>query len=151
MSHPQTCFAQTRFHGPSALRERRRTFARVGVRAQLRQLRATGRYACFDLRWQSPAYDEHRTRWPCPAPMFWDSDVAKWLEGACYLLAERYDPEVDAAVRELAALIRAAQRDDGYLNVYFTVVEPGRRWTDIRDQHELYVRSLSPSLSSTNE
>ena len=27
MSHPQSCFTQTRFHGPSILRDRRRTFA----------------------------------------------------------------------------------------------------------------------------
>lgn len=108
----------------------------VGVKAQLKQLRETGRYDCFDLKWQ-PVYEEHRWKWPSPAPVFWDSDVAKWLEGACYLLADAYDPEVDAAVREIALMIRAAQREDGYLNVYFTVVKPGERWTDIRDQHEL--------------
>lgn len=136
MSHPQTQFAQTQFHGASVLRDRRRTFARVGVKAQLKQLRDTGRYDCFDLRWQ-PVYDEHRYKWPAPAPVFWDSDVAKWLEGACYLLADAYDPEVDAAVRHVASLIRKAQHPDGYLNVYFSVVKPGERWTDIRDQHEL--------------
>ncbi|RYP45411.1 hypothetical protein DL768_008233 [Monosporascus sp. mg162] len=136
--HPQTRFAETRFHGASVLRARRRTFARTGARAQLRQLRETGRYDAFRLRWQ-PAYDVDRYRWPCPRPVFWDSDVAKWLEGACYLLAAGpYDPEVDAAVRELAAMIRSAQQEDGYLNVYFTVVAPERRWTDIRDMHELY-------------
>ncbi|RYP78841.1 hypothetical protein DL771_000226 [Monosporascus sp. 5C6A] len=136
--HPQTRFAETRFHGASVLRARRRTFARTGARAQLRQLRETGRYDAFRLRWQ-PAYDVDRDRWPCPRPVFWDSDVAKWLEGACYLLAAGpYDPEVDAAVRELAAMIRSAQQEDGYLNVYFTVVAPERRWTDIRDMHELY-------------
>ena len=136
MSHPQSTFTQTQFHGPSVLRARRRTFARVGARAQLRQLRETGRYDCFDLEWQ-PVYDEYRTKWPNPAPVFWDSDVAKWIEGACYLLADAYDPAVDAAVRELALLIRDAQHDDGYLNVYFSVVKPGERWTNIRDQHEL--------------
>ncbi|RYO96658.1 hypothetical protein DL765_011520 [Monosporascus sp. GIB2] len=136
--HPQTRFTETRFHGASVLRARRRTFARTGARAQLRQLRETGRYDAFRLRWQ-PAYDVDRDRWPCPRPVFWDSDVAKWLEGACYLLAAGpYDPEVDAAVCELAAMIRSAQQEDGYLNVYFTVVAPERRWTDIRDMHELY-------------
>ncbi|RYP60198.1 hypothetical protein DL769_008222 [Monosporascus sp. CRB-8-3] len=136
--HPQTRFAETRFHGASVLRARRRIFARTGARAQLRQLRDTGRYDAFRLRWQ-PEYDVDRDRWPCPPPVFWDSDVAKWLEGACYLLAAGpYDPEVDAAVRELAAMIRSAQQEDGYLNVYFTVVAPERRWTDIRDMHELY-------------
>ncbi|KAI1372013.1 glycoside hydrolase family 127 protein [Hypoxylon crocopeplum] len=136
MAHPQTLFTQTSFHGPSLLQARRTTIGRVTVKAQLRKLRDTGRYAAFSLAWQ-PAYAD-RSRWPCPAPMYWDSDVAKWIEGACYLLAEEYDAEVDAAVRELVQMIRGAQREDGYLNTWFTIAEPERRWTNIRDQHELY-------------
>src|SRR5205085_9733007 len=27
---------------------------------------------------------------------------------------------------------------DGYLNSYYSTVEPKRRWTDLRDGHELY-------------
>ncbi|KAI0012272.1 glycoside hydrolase family 127 protein [Xylariaceae sp. FL0662B] len=136
MSHPQTLFTQTEFHGPSLLRSRRTTVGRQTVKAQLRKLKDTGRYYCFNLKWQ-PVYDD-RSRWPAPPSLYWDSDVAKWLEGACYLLAQEYDAEVDAAVRELAAMIRGAQQPDGYLNVYFTVVEPEKRWSNIRDQHELY-------------
>lgn len=135
MAHPQTLFPQTAFHGPSLLRRRRTTIGRVTAKAQLQKLKDTGRYACFSLRWQ-PAYGD-RSRWPCPAPMYWDSDVAKWIEGACYLLAEEYDAEVDAAVRELADMIRGAQRDDGYLNTWFTIAQPEDRWSNIRDQHEL--------------
>ncbi|KAL7623389.1 hypothetical protein AAE478_007071 [Parahypoxylon ruwenzoriense] len=139
MSHPQTVFTQTSFHGPSLLQARRRTIGRTTARAQLRKLKDTGRYECFRLR-RHPAHDDRSSRWPCPAPMYWDSDVAKWLEGACYLLAEEYDAEVDAAVRELAGWIRSAQREDGYLNSYFIIVgeEEARRWGNIRDQHELY-------------
>ncbi|KAI1085310.1 glycoside hydrolase family 127 protein [Whalleya microplaca] len=136
MSHPQTLFTQTSFHGPSLLRSRRTTVARSTVKAQLRKLKDTGRYDCFNLKWQ-PVYDD-KSRWPAPPSLYWDSDVAKWLEGACYLLAEEYDAEVDAAVREIADMIRGAQQDDGYLNVYFTVIEPDKRWSNIRDQHELY-------------
>ncbi|KAI1762185.1 glycoside hydrolase family 127 protein [Hypoxylon sp. FL1150] len=136
MSHPQTLFTQTEFHGPSLLQSRRTTIARSTVKAQLQKLKDTGRYRCFTLEYQ-PIYDD-RSRWPCPAPMYWDSDVAKWIEGACYLLSDEYDAEVDAAVRELADMIRGAQQDDGYLNTWFTIAEPGKRWTNIRDQHELY-------------
>ena len=32
----------------------------------------------------------------------------------------------------------AAQGDDGYVNSYYTVAEPGRRWTDLPQGHELY-------------
>ncbi|KAI0105162.1 glycoside hydrolase family 127 protein [Hypoxylon sp. NC0597] len=136
MSHPQTLFSQTSFHGPSLLQSRRTTIARSTVKAQLQKLKDTGRYQCFSLKHQ-PIYDD-RSRWPCPAPTYWDSDVAKWIEGACYLLAEEYDAEIDAAVRELADMIKGAQQEDGYLNTWFTITGIENRWTNIRDQHELY-------------
>ena len=31
-----------------------------------------------------------------------------------------------------------AQQPDGYLNTYFTVVAPDKRWSNLRDLHELY-------------
>ncbi|KAK1725359.1 uncharacterized protein BDZ83DRAFT_576784 [Colletotrichum acutatum] len=136
MSHPQTTFRQTTFTAPSLLRTRRATVSRNTVHAQLSQLRANGQYDCFKLGWH-PIYDD-RSRWPAPLHLFWDSDVAKWIEGACYFLVEEYDVEVDAAVRELVVMIRRAQHEDGYLNVHFSVVEPGKRWTNIRDMHEMY-------------
>ncbi|EXF74526.1 hypothetical protein CFIO01_02004 [Colletotrichum fioriniae PJ7] len=136
MSHPQTTFRQTTFTAPSLLRSRRATVSRNTVHAQLSQLRANGQYDCFKLGWH-PIYDD-RSRWPAPLHLFWDSDVAKWIEGACYFLVDEYDVEVDAAVRELVAMIRGAQHEDGYLNVHFSVVEPGKRWTNVRDMHEMY-------------
>jgi len=144
-NHPQTIFHETSF--PSAdsfsststplIQSRREIFHRVGVKSQLAQLHKTGRYKCFDLKWQPGTYDD-LSRWPCPPPMYWDSDVAKWIEGACYLLLDRYDAEVDAAVREIVDMMRSAQGEDGYLNLYFTVIEPDKRWSNLRDQHELY-------------
>ncbi|KAK1654192.1 hypothetical protein BDP81DRAFT_79343 [Colletotrichum phormii] len=136
MSHPQTTFRQTTFTAPSLLLTRRLTVSRTTVHAQLAQLRANGQYDCFKLGWH-PIYDD-RSRWPAPLHLFWDSDVAKWIEGACYFLVDEYDVEVDAAVRELVAMIRGAQHEDGYLNVHFSVVEPGKRWTNVRDMHEMY-------------
>ncbi len=35
-------------------------------------------------------------------------------------------------------MIRSAQQADGYLNIHYTVVEPGKRFTNLRDFHELY-------------
>ncbi|GKT45074.1 non-reducing end beta-L-arabinofuranosidase [Colletotrichum spaethianum] len=136
MSNPQITFRQTTFTAPSLLLTRRRTVSRTTVHAQLDQLRDNGQYDCFKLGWH-PIYDD-KSRWPAPLHLFWDSDVAKWIEGACYFLADEYDVEVDAAVRELVNMIRAAQHEDGYLNVHFSVVEPGKRWTNIRDMHEMY-------------
>ncbi|EFX02541.1 duf1680 domain containing protein [Grosmannia clavigera kw1407] len=136
MTNPQICFADTYFDGLSLLYDRREAIRRTTVKAQLQKLRDTGRFDCFKLQWH-PVYDEDYP-WPVPKSLFWDSDIAKWIEGACYFLTQSYDQDVDAAVCELVQDICRAQQDDGYLNVYFTVVDPAARWSNIRDQHELY-------------
>ena len=68
---------------------------------------------------------------------FWDSDVAKWMEGAAYSLAKHPDPTLEAKVDEIIDDIEKNQHPDGYFNIYFTVVEPEKRWSN-RDWHELY-------------
>ncbi|HEV7236195.1 MAG TPA: beta-L-arabinofuranosidase domain-containing protein, partial [Ktedonobacteraceae bacterium] len=90
----------------------------------------TGRIDNFRLNWK-PGME------PIPH-IFWDSDVAKWIEAASYSLATHPDPELEAKVDEVISLIVAAQQPDGYLNTYFTAVEPEKRWTNLRDWHELY-------------
>ena len=90
----------------------------------------TGRIGALRLDWK-PGME--------PVPhIFWDSDVAKWLEAASYSLATHPDAALEAQVDEVIRLIVAAQQPDGYLNTYFTVVEPEKRWTNLRDWHELY-------------
>lgn len=69
---------------------------------------------------------------------FNDSDVYKVLEGAAYSLADRPDPAMAKTVDDVIAKIAAAQQPDGYLNTYFTLVEPKKRWTDFRAMHEMY-------------
>lgn len=94
------------------------------------QCKETGRVDAFRLDWK-PGQE--------PKPhFFWDSDLAKWIEAASYSLASHRDPELDVLLDDVIALIASAQQPDGYLNVYFTAVEPGRRWSDLRDAHELY-------------
>ena len=70
--------------------------------------------------------------------VFQDSDVAKWLEGAAYSLAQNPDPELEKRCDEIIELIGSAQHEDGYLNTYFTVKEPDKRWTNLHEAHELY-------------
>ncbi len=70
--------------------------------------------------------------------VFQDSDVAKWLEAAAYSLQNTPDQELEAHCDEMIDIVSAAQQEDGYLNTYFTVKEPGRRWTDLSECHELY-------------
>ena len=75
---------------------------------------------------------------PNTAVMYWDSDIAKWIETASYTLAKRFDPALDARIDDLIARIAKAQRPDGYFNTYFIRREPAKRWTNLRDWHELY-------------
>lgn len=70
--------------------------------------------------------------------VFQDSDVAKWLEGAAYSLILFPDAQLESRCDEIIELIGTAQQEDGYLNTYFTVKEPGRRWTCLWQAHELY-------------
>ncbi|MCM1121325.1 MAG: glycoside hydrolase family 127 protein [Eubacterium sp.] len=70
--------------------------------------------------------------------VFQDSDVAKWLEGAAYSLAQNPDAELERRCDEIIELIGQAQQEDGYLNTYFTVKEPDRRWMNLNEAHELY-------------
>jgi len=76
------------------------------------------------------------------------SDTAKFLEAACCALSKRKDSKLRAHVEEQIELIRTSQWNDGYINSYFTLVEPHNRFmnlrfsfqlhTDNRDAHELY-------------
>lgn len=70
--------------------------------------------------------------------VFQDSDLAKWLEAAAYSLSVHPDPELERIVDETIDLLGRAQQPDGYLNSYFTVKEPGKRWTNLQECHELY-------------
>ncbi len=90
----------------------------------------TGRIDAFKLNWKPGK--------PNPPHVFWDSDVAKWIEGAAYSLATHPDPKLEKLLTGVVDLIVKAQQPDGYLNVHFTLVEPEKRWANLRDNHELY-------------
>lgn len=70
--------------------------------------------------------------------VFQDSDLAKWLEAVSYVLAMEPDVKLEETADDVIGLIARAQQEDGYLNTYFTVAEPEKRWTNLRDWHELY-------------
>jgi uncharacterized protein len=94
------------------------------------QLQETGRIDAFKLQWKNGM--------PNQPHIFWDSDVAKWLESAALVLRTNPDSELEKKMNDLVDLIISAQHDDGYLNTHFTVVNPDKRWTHLRDHHELY-------------
>jgi DUF1680 family protein len=136
MAYPQKTFQNTTF-ADGFISRRREVVYRNTLLYQLNVLKETGRYDAFRLKWH-PSYNEKPNVWPVPNHLFWDSDVAKWIEGACYFLQWKENQEIDHAVKELVEMIGAAQQPDGYLNIHFTVVEPEERFSNLRDLHELY-------------
>ncbi len=70
--------------------------------------------------------------------VFQDSDVYKWLEAVAYTLEHHYDDELKKCADEVVDLIEKAQQTDGYLNTYFTIKEPDRKFKSLIGSHELY-------------
>ena len=137
MAYPQTSFSRTKLDDVSLLGHTRRVAWESTIPLQLDILKSTGRYDAFKLKHKA-CYDDDPDHWPVPNHLFWDSDVAKWIEGACYFLHEHKNKNVEDAVHELVDMIGEAQQSDGYLNIHFTVVAPEKRYTNLRDLHELY-------------
>jgi len=69
---------------------------------------------------------------------FSDTDAYKWLETLAFCLengeAKAFEPVAD----EFIELIGRAQEKDGYLNTYFSVLRPEKKWTNFTEGHELY-------------
>lgn len=136
-TYPQISFPCTTLKDDSLLGHTRRIVWNNTIPLQLDILKSTGRYNAFKLQ-HDKCYDDEPDHWPIPNHLFWDSDVAKWIEGACYFLHDNKDQILEEAIQELVEMIRSAQQPDGYLNIHFTVVAPAQRYTNLRDLHELY-------------
>ena len=94
-----------------------------------RRFEDTGRFSALGCNWKQGEPDRPH--------FFYDSDAAKWMEAAAYVLSKHSDAELESYVEELIDRIERNMTPDGYFNVWYTVVEPGKRFTD-RDHHELY-------------
>ena len=110
-------------------KERQRINSEVTIYAVRDRFKETGRFDAFKCNWKEG--DELRPHY------FWDSDIAKWIEGVAYINRRKSDPELIRDCDEVIDLIVKNQGEDGYFNIYFTVVEPEHRFLD-RDKHELY-------------
>ena len=101
------------------------------IPANLENLEKAGNIRNFELA-------AARQREGYSGPVFMDSDLYKGIEAAAFSLATHPDPALAARLDEIIAKIAAAQEPDGYLNTHFQVVEPDKKWTNLRDWHELY-------------
>lgn len=70
--------------------------------------------------------------------VFQDSDLYKWLEAVAYSLREKPDDELKALADSAVDLIGEAQEEDGYLDTYFTIGAPNRKFKRLCESHELY-------------
>ena len=103
--------------------------SKVTINAVYDRFYETGRIDAFKFEWK-----EGEDKQP---HFFWDSDVAKWMEGAAYVLSREDRPDLEEKIESLIDDIERNQCEDGYFNIYFTVVKPEARWS-CRDWHELY-------------
>lgn len=102
----------------------------VTLPIEYEHLRKTGRLKAWELKWKPGQ--------PNPPHIFWDSDVAKWMEAAAYSLTCHPDKKLEKQLDHVIGLMQKAQLPDGYLNTHYIAVEPQKRWTNLRDAHELY-------------
>ncbi|OCF42272.1 hypothetical protein I317_03891 [Kwoniella heveanensis CBS 569] len=146
--HPQETFHQTVIDTDSFYGKIRTVYSERVLKTQLDQLRKQGSYEAFKLGWH-PKYDVQKLQGgKCtiysPPTLFWDSDVGKWIEAACYFLSSPdgkrspHTAEFISAIDELIAMMAKAQQSDGYLGTYFTVVDKAGKLKNLRDMHEMY-------------
>lgn len=70
--------------------------------------------------------------------VFQDSDFAKWIEAVGYSLAWHPDAELEKTADEAIDLVCSAQQEDGYLNTYYIINGLEKRFTNLKDHHEMY-------------
>ncbi len=109
--------------------QRQRLNRTVTIRSVYDRFVETGRFEAFRLNWQEGM--------PNRPHIFWDSDVAKWMESAAYIIEKTGDEELTKIVDGVVDLIEEHQWDDGYFNICYTLFEPEDRFT-ARMNHELY-------------
>ena len=64
--------------------------------------------------------------------------MTKWLEAVAWSLSQKPDAQLEKTADEVIELLAKAQCEDGYLNTWYTVKEPGLRWTNVAECHEMY-------------
>ncbi|WP_331376832.1 glycoside hydrolase family 127 protein [Sinorhizobium chiapasense] len=97
-----------------------------------------GMLKAIDVGQPSPGIVIPLQAWSGSTQMFWDSDLGKSIETIAYSLYRKPNPRLEARVDAIVDMYEKLQDKDGYLNAWFQRVQPGRRWTNLRDHHELY-------------
>ncbi|MGA8113296.1 MAG: beta-L-arabinofuranosidase domain-containing protein [Actinocatenispora sp.] len=69
---------------------------------------------------------------------FQDSDVHKWLEAVGWELGRAPSGPLRDRATRIIGLLADAQQPDGYLDTYYQVTKPDRRFVELAWGHELY-------------
>ena len=89
----------------------------------------TGRFDAFNMDWKEGD--------PNKPHIYWDSDVAKWLETVAYLTMKKREPQLEAIVDDVVDKIEKGRMGDGYFNIHYILFKKDERFTR-RQDHELY-------------
>lgn len=110
-------------------KERRDLIARVSIDAIYDRFEETHRFEALECKWREG--DPHVPH------IYWDSDVAKWVESASYFLTEKTEPRWVERIESIIDLFIKNQDEQGYFNSHFLVTEQDKRFKN-RIDHELY-------------
>ncbi len=99
----------------------------VTVEAVYNRFDETHRFSALDCLWKEGDPDMPH--------IFWDSDVAKWIEGFAYSLKNKPNAKMEELCDEAIAKICKNADENGYFNSHFLVT--GEKLT-LREEHELY-------------
>ncbi len=110
-------------------RRRQEMVAEVSIHSIYDRFTDTHRFDFIENDWHSSKeYAPH---------IFWDSDVAKWMESAAYILEKRESAKLLEICERIVDAIERYQGQDGYFNSFYQKVDPDMRFKD-RSRHELY-------------
>ena len=109
---------------------RMETNSKTTLKIQYKHLKETGRIDSLEPEYKKGDREAHH--------IFWDSDIAKWIESGSYSLHYFPDEELEEQIDDVIDKYARLQLEDGYLNSWYIKVEPEKRWTNLRDNHELY-------------
>lgn len=98
-------------------------------------------YAVYDRFCETHRFDALACKWKegddNMPHIYWDSDVAKWIEGAAYILTEKRDEKLEQIIDMAISEIVKNADENGYFNSHFLVTDKDKRFMN-RNDHELY-------------
>jgi hypothetical protein len=111
-------------------RPRQKTNHRVSLMYVFRFMEADNRFAIYNQP-QTGLQD-------MTYKMYWESEIAKWIEAASYCLMQEPDADLEKLLDDVIAKVVSVQKPDGYLNAFISILHPEDRWKHLFTCHELF-------------